>query len=438
MSENKPIKKLGLWMSTSLVIGNMIGAGVFLMPAALAAYGGISIFGWFFSAIGALLLATVFSRLSKLFRDKNGGPYVYTKEGLGDFAGFLVAWGYWISTWVANAAITIAFISALTVFFPILKTNAVFAVLLGLCTIWFLTWINSKGVRESGKMQVITTLLKLIPLVLVIIGGIFFFNADNFIPFNPSEETNMGAIAITATMTLYAFLGVESATVPAGNVENPEKTIPKATMLGTIITTLVYVLSTVVVMGMIPSDILSKSPAPFADAMAMIAGEWGRGLVAAGAAIAAFGALNGWILIQGQIAMATANDDLFPRIFRKENRNGVPALGIIIGSVLTSIVMLMNYSDGLVEQFKFIILLSTLCVLVPYLFTTAAYVLILVELKRPNLKWLPEIALTSLAFIFSLWAIYGAGEEAVFWGFLLLLAGIPFYVWMKYRNRTKL
>jgi APA family basic amino acid/polyamine antiporter len=437
MKQKQTSKKLGLWMSTSLVVGNMIGAGIFLMPAALAAYGGISIFGWLFSAVGALLLATMFSRLSKLVRDKNGGPYVYTKEGLGDFAGFLVAWGYWISTWVANAAITIAFVSALTVFFPILGTNALYAVVLGLTIIWFLTWINSKGIRESGKMQVVTTLLKLIPLVLVIVGGVFFFNADNFIPFNPSTETNIGAIAITATMTLYAFLGVESATVPAGNVENPEKTIPKATMLGTIITTLVYVLSTVIIMGMIPADLLSKSPAPFADAMDIIAGEWGRGLVAAGAAIAAFGALNGWILIQGQIAMATAKDDLFPRIFRRENKNGVPVLGIVIGSVLTSIVMLMNYSDGLVEQFKFIILLSTLCVLVPYLFTSAAYVLILAERNQPNLKWLPEIVLASLAFAFSLWAIYGAGEEAVFFGFLLLLAGIPFYVWMKYRNKSK-
>lgn len=415
----------------------MIGAGIFLMPAALAAYGGISIFGWFFSGVGALLLATVFSKLSKLVRDKNGGPYIYTKEGIGDFAGFLVAWGYWISTWVANAAITIAFVSALSVFFPVLETNSVYAVSLGLVTIWFLTWVNSKGVRESGRMQVITTFLKLIPLILVIIGGMFFFNADNFIPFNPSTETNMGAIAITATMTLYAFLGVESATVPAGNVENPEKTIPKATMLGTIITTLVYILSTVVVMGMIPSDILSKSPAPFADAMDIIAGGWGRSLVAAGAAIAAFGALNGWILIQGQIAMATAKDDLFPRIFRRENKKGVPALGMVVGSILTSIVMLMNYSDGLVEQFKFIILLTTLCCLIPYLFTTAAYVLILTERKLPNLKWLPEVILASLAFIYSLWAIYGAGEKAVYWGFLLLLAGIPFYVWMKYRNRVK-
>ena len=437
MSQNVPAKKLGLWMCTSLVIGNMIGAGVFLMPAALAAYGGISIFGWLFSAVGALLLASVFSKLSKLVKNKNGGPYVFTKEGIGDFAGFLVAWGYWISIWVSNAAITIAFVGALSVFFPVLETNSVYAVLVGLCTIWFLTWINSRGVRESGKVQVVTTLLKLIPLILVIIGGIFFFNVDNFSPFNPSEETNLGAIAITATMTLYAFLGVESATVPAGNVENPEKTIPKATMLGTIITTLFYILSTVVIMGMIPSDILSNSPAPFADAMNTIAGGLGRNLVAAGAAIAAFGALNGWILIQGQIAMATAKDNLFPRIFKRENKKGVPTMGIIIGSILTSGVMLMNYSEGLVEQFKFMILLTTLCCLIPYLFSAAAYILILVQRKSTNFKWFPEVTLAGLAFIYSLWAIYGAGEKAVFWGFLLLLAGIPFYVWMKYKNHKK-
>ncbi len=427
-------KKLGLWMSTSLVIGNMIGAGVFLMPAALAAYGGISVLGWVFSAAGALLLATVFSRLSKLVPGQNGGPYVYTRAGLGDFAGFLVAWGYWISIWTSNAAIAVAFVSALSVFFPILEHNALAAVLLGLGTIWLLTWVNSRGVRESGKVQVIATLLKLIPLLLVIIGGLFFFNLDNFIPFNSSGKTTMGVIAITVTMTLYAFLGIESATVPAGNVENPEKTIPKATMLGTAATTLVYILSTVVIMGMIPMEVLAQSPAPFADAMEIIAGDWGRNVVAAGVAIAAFGALNGWILIQGQVAMATAKDNLFPRIFKKENKNGVPFLGLVIGGVLTSVVMWLNYTDGLVEQFRFAILLTTLCALIPYLFTTAAYLLIVIGKKFPGQNWFPIVGVGSLAFLYALWAIYGAGEKAVFWGFLLLLAGIPIYVWMKWRN----
>lgn len=428
------VKKIGLWTSTSLVIGNMIGAGVFMMPAALAAYGGISIFGWLFSAIGALLLAKVFGKLSVLISNKNGGPYAFTRAGLGDFAGFLVAWGYWISVWVSNAAIAIAFVSALSVLFPVLETNALYAVLVGLGAIWVLTWVNTKGVRESGKLQVVTTLLKLIPLLVVILGGLFFFDIANFTPFNPSSETPMTAIAITAAMTLYAFLGIESATVPAKNIENPEKTIPKATLLGTVVTTLIYVLSTVVVMGMIPSDLLAQSPAPFADAMEIMAGAWGRDVIAIGAAIAAFGGLNGWILIQSQIAMATAQDNLFPRVFRKENEKGVPVLGLIIGSILSSIVMLMNYSGGLVEQFKFIILLSTLCTLVPYLFTSASYGLILIERKYEMKARISAVAIGILSFFFSLWAIYGAREEAVYWGFLLLLSGIPFYIWMKYRN----
>ena len=431
MSENKPIRKIGLWMSTSLVIGNMIGAGIFLMPSALATFGGISILGWIFSAAGALFLAKVFGNLSKLVPDKSGGPYIYSKIGFGDFAAFLVAWGYWISIWVANAAIAIAFVGALSVFIPELEENKVLAVLVGLGAIWLLTWINSKGIKESGKMQLITTALKLIPLLLVIIGGFFFFDSDNFSPFNLSEESSFSAISITAAMTLYAYMGVESATIPAANIENPEKTIPRATMLGTIITAMVYILGTIMIMGMIPPEMLSKSPAPYADAMEIISGTWGRDLVAIGAAIAAFGALNGWILVQGQIAMATAKDDLFPKLFKRENKNGVPIVGIILGSILTSIVMLMNYTDGLVDQFKFLILLTALCVLIPYLFSAASYVLITFQRKSPTTNWVSVVGLGGLAFAYALWAIFGAGAEAVFWGFILLMAGIPLYVYMK-------
>ncbi|MGY8915040.1 MAG: amino acid permease [Flavobacteriales bacterium] len=437
MAEAEVKKKLGLWTSTSLVIGNMIGAGVFLMPSALAAYGGISTIGWLFSAFGALLLATVFSKLSKLVTEKSGGPYAFSKSAFGDFVGFLVAWGYWMSAWISNAAIAIAFVSALSVFFPILDDSPVAAVLVGLSAIWGLTALNSRGVRTSGKMQLITTILKLSPLFIVILGGFFFFNVENFYPFNISGKSNFSAIAITATMTLYAFLGFESATVPSENVNEPEKTIPRATMIGTIITTIVYLLGTVVVMGMIPANILSESPAPFADAMEIMSGKWGRDLVGAGVVIAAFGALNGWILVMGQVAMATAKDNLFPRIFKKENKHGAPVLGMVIGSFLTSIIMLLNFTDGLVEQFKFIVLLATLCCLVPYLFSTAAYVLLVLQKKLALRKTISVVTLGGLAFLFSLWAIFGAGEPAVFWGFILLMGGIPFYVLMKTRKKDK-
>jgi APA family basic amino acid/polyamine antiporter len=434
MPLTKPKNKLGIWMTTSLVIGNMIGAGIFLMPAALAEYGGISILGWLASSIGALLLATVFSRLSTMVKSKNGGPYAFSKIGFGDYVGFLVAWGYWIAVWVAIAAIAIAFVSAMSIFFPILNENPLVAVLTGLAAIWFLTWVNSRGVRNSGKIQVLTTLLKLAPIVLIILGGFFFFKTDNFIPFNNSDTSAMGAIAMTGTLTLYAFLGLESATIPADNVDNPEKTIPRATMLGTIITTIVYILSTVVVMGIVPLDALSKSPTPFADAMMVMTGETGSYIVAGGAAIAAFGALNGWILIQSQIAKAISQDGLFPKIFQKESKKGVPLWGLIIGGILSSIVMLMNYSEGLVEQFKFIILLSTLCTLVPYLFTAAAYVAISLERDKTKKPKTSIFVLGGLTFAYSIWAIFGAGEKAVFWGFILLMIGTPFYVYLKWKQ----
>ncbi|MEP7318784.1 MAG: amino acid permease [Panacibacter sp.] len=430
--------KLGLWTSTSLVAGNMIGAGVFLMPAALAAYGSISILGWILSATGAFILAKVFSNLSKLMPHADGGPYAYSHKGFGDFAGFLVAWGYWISIWCTNAAIAVSLVSALSTFFPVLETNAVAAVLTGLGFIWLLTWINTLGIVTSGKLQLITTVLKIIPLILVAFGGLFFMHAENFIPFNAGSNSDFSALTATATLTFFAFLGLECATIPSGSVTNPEKTIPRATMLGTVIVTLIYIASSISVMGMIPAKELQQSVTPFADAAVIIWGSNARFWVSAGVAIAAFGALNGWILIQGQIPFAIAKDKLFPAVFGKENKRGIPASGIIISSVLVSVLMVMNYTKGLVEQFKFLILLSTFTVLLPYLLSAAAYLIIRADQKQyGKVKWVQTIILASFAYLYSLWAIVGAGQETVYWGFIFLIGGTPLYVWITWNKNKK-
>lgn len=431
--------KIGLWTSTSLVVGNMIGAGIFLLPASLAAFGGISIFGWIFSALGSLLLAKVFSELGKKF-PKNGGPYAYSKMGFGDFIGFLVAWGYWISCCCTNAGITVALVSYLSVFIPSLSSSPLQSVLVGLTIIWLLTYLNTKGVKTSGRVQLVTTVLKLAPLILVSVVGVFYVNIDNFTPFNVSSESTFSAITLTATLTLFAFLGMECATIPAANIENPKKTIPKATMIGTWIAIGVYILGSVVLMGMIPASVLQNSNAPFADAAAIIWGEPARYLVAAGAIISTFGALNGWILIQGQMPMAAAQDKLFPAIFGKENEKGAPAMGIVISSILVTILILMNYSKSMIDAFTFIILLSTMAVLVPYLLSMASYIILILEDKfwKKN-GMISHIVIAFLAFIYSLWAVAGSGQESVYWGFILLMAGIPFYIWIKYKNNlTKL
>ena len=431
-------KKIGLITTISLVVGNMIGAGIFILPASLSTYGSISLLGWVFTATGALILAKIFSNFSTIIVNKSGGPYVYSKEGFGDFIGFLVAWGYWISIWISNAAIAIAIIGALSFFFPILETNSLLAVSVGLSMIWFFTWINSKGIRTSGKIQVITTVLKILPLLFVIIFGLFFFSSHNFPKLNLTGENDFTAFSLVAALTLYAFLGLESASIPAENIKNPSKIVPKATMLGTMISTCIYILGTVVLFGVLPVETLQNSPAPFAEAGQIIGGKYIGYFIALGAAISGMGALNGWILILAQIPMAAAKDKIFPKIFKKNNKKGAPVLGLIIGSLLSSLVMLMNFSESLVTQFTFVVNLTVLACLVPYLFVSAAYIIVIIQKHTHTNRILKTIILGFLGFIYSLWAIYGSTADVVFYGFLLLLLGIPFYVlmqWNKYKRK---
>jgi APA family basic amino acid/polyamine antiporter len=433
--KSKP-QKIGLITTTSLVVGNMIGVGIFVLPAALASYGSISLVGWVFTAIGALILAKIFSNFSRIIVNKSGGPYTYAKEGFGDFIGFLVAWGYWIACWVSNGAIAIAIVGALSFFFPVLESNSVYQVSIGLSLIWIFTYVNSRGVKTSGRVQVVTTVLKILPLIFVAFLGIFFFKIDNFPAFNLTGNSHFATFPVVATLTLFAFLGIECATIPAENVENPEKTVPRATMLGAIFTTGIYILSTIVLFGILPMETLQNSPAPFAEAAKLIAGEAGGYFVAIGVIISGMGVLNGWILIMSQVPMAAAKDTLFPRIFKEENKSGAPIIGLIIGSLLSSIVMLMNFSEGLVEQFKFIVEISVFANLIPYLFVAAAYVLVIIDKKLHDNNWVKTLLLAGLGVAFSLWAIYGSGRDTVFYGFLLLMLGVPFYLLMRWNKRN--
>ena len=434
-------KQLGLWTSTSLVVGNMIGAGVFMMPAALAKFGGISLLGWVCSAIGAFLIAKVFAHLSKLLPAADGGPYAYSQKGLGDFAGFLVAWGYLVSVWCSNAAITVSFISAMSTFIPALATNPYLAIGVGLATIWFLSWINSLGILTSGILQLITTILKIVPIVLIGLVGLFYMQWNNFLPFNASGTSTIAAITATTTLTFFAFLGIECATIPSGSVANSATTVAKATTLGTLIATIVYILGTVSVMGMIPAVQLKNSVSPFADAAVIIWGQGAKYWVSAGVAISAFGALNGFILIQGQMSYAVAKDQLFPQIFTRKNDKGVPVYGIVISSIFVSAFMAMNYTKGLVEQFQFLILLTTSTILIPYIFCTASYLLMRLRVAGITKNiFTGAIVLAALTFLFCIWIILGLGYETVFWGFVLTMSSVPIYVfaiWKRDQNIAK-
>ena len=430
----KQNQKIGLLAATSLVVGNIIGAGIFVLPASLGKFGSISIVGWLFTATGALILAKIFSNFSKKLKGKSGGPYIYSKVVFGDFIGFLVAWGYWISCWVNNAAIAVAIVSALSFFFPELVTNPFYATLTGLSFIWFFTFTSSKGIKSSGNIQILTTIAKLIPLVLIILFGFFIFDLEIFPEFNLTDQNDFEILPVVAVMTLYAFLGLECASIPAENIKNPEKTIPKATMVGTLISTLIYILSTIVLFGIIPAENLINSPAPFAEAGEIIGGKYFGFLISAGAVISAIGALNGWILITSYMPMTMANDRLFPKVFAKKNKKGFPYLSLLLGSILTSFVMTMNYTDGLVDRFEFLILLTTLSTLIPYFFVSVSYILFHVEKRLFKINSFRSVILGLFGSLYSLWAIFGSGIDSIVYGTILLILGIPIYLILKLKN----
>lgn len=411
----------------------MIGSGVFLLPSTLAPYGKYAILAWTFAAIGAVLLAMVFGKLASLEPDTTGGPYAYTKLGLGRFPGFLVAWGYWISIWCTNAAIAVAFVGYLEVFFPFLATHKFWAVATGLGAIWALTYLNTKSIKFVAIFQVFTTIFKLGPVLLLGLAGLFYINFDLLDQPSLVKGNAFELLTTATTLTFFAFLGMESATIASNQTESASKTVKKATFTGTFITGLAYLLSYLVIAGTIPQEILMNSSAPFADAAGNLWGTTARYIVAAGAVIATLGALNGWLLIQGQIPMAAAKDSLFPKIFAKTNTHGSPYIGIALSSVLVSALMLLNYSKTLVQAFTFMMKLSTLSVLTPYLFSTAVLALLA---YRKNLKTKKQInLLASLAFLFSIWMVIGSGPEIVFWGFLLLMFGLPVYILLE-KNKT--
>jgi APA family basic amino acid/polyamine antiporter len=419
-------RSLGLAATTSIVIGNMVGSGVFLLPASLAVYGVYSLWGWVVSTAGALLLARVFSRLSRR-TPLAGGPYAYPREAFGDFAGFLLAWMYWVSIAASVAAIAVAFASYLATLVPQLATHPRAGEALAVAATWLLTGVNILGVRAAGRLQLITVILKISPLLVFAVWGIFYFN-PHLLAAGATAPSAPAAINATAALTMWAFLGLECATIPADHVKDPETTIPRATLYGTGIAAIFYILCTTAVMGIIPAGALINSNAPFADAARLVWGSWAGDLIACAAIISCFGALNGWILMSGQFPQAAARDRLFPKLFARELARGTPAAGLLVSSAIATLMIVMNYSRGLVATFNVIILIATFFTLVPYMLCSLAELL----LGRGEKSRVRNIALASLAFAFALWATAGTGRDSLYWGTLLMLAGLPLYVGVRY------
>ena len=418
-----PDRPLGFWSATALVVGSMIGSGVFLLPSALAQYGGASLIGWGITLCGAIVLALTFAKLAMRW-PQTGGPYVYARNAFGELPGFVVAWSYWVSVWCANAAIAVAFAGSVGAIFPAATATPLRAAGCALVALWLCSAINLAGVREAGRIQVATTLLKVLPLVLF--GGValWFVEARQFQPFNPTTSTLPQVAQATVALTLWAFLGLEAATVPAGSIRDAQRTVPRATIVGTLIAGVATILACTAVLGLIPAAELKESQAPMADAARLLWGPAAGIVLAAVAAVSCFGALNGWVLISAQLPLAAARDGLFPSWFARLDARGTPVVGVLASSALASALVVSNYSRSLVQVFTFSILLSTAATLLPYVISSAAWLWRGAGASR---------AIAAAALAYSLYALAGIGGQSLLWGAVLVAAGLPIY-WLLRRG----
>lgn len=422
---NTSRRPLGFWSATALVVGSMIGSGTFLLPAALAPYGAASILGWGITLCGALLLAITFAQLARRW-PQTGGPYVFARNAFGELPGFVIAWSYWISIWCAIAAIAVAFAGSVGAIVPALTATPVRAAGCALVALWLCAGVNLLGVREAGRMQLLTTVLKVVPLLLF--GGValWFVDTSHYVPFNRSSDSLPAVASATVALTLWAMIGLEAATVPAEAVDDAPRTVSRATVAGTAIAGIATILACTTVIGLLPADVLENSSAPMADAAASLWGPTSGMLLAVVMAISCLGALNGWILLSAQLPMAAARDGVLPAAFARLNTRGTPGFGVVASSVLATVLVIANYNRSLVQLFTFSVLLSTAATLLPYVTGAAAWV------------WrgtgLTTRVLAAGALAYSLYAVIGVGTEALLWGAALVLAGLPIYFWLRYRR----
>ncbi len=414
----RPAQKLGLAMCVALVMGNMIGSGVFLLPASLAPFGWNGVAGWVITIMGALALAVVLARLTVAFPQASG-PTAFVQLAFGRIPSFMIGWAYWVSVWTANVTLAVAAVSFLSLFVPALGQHMALSTL---ALIWIVTAINWRGARAAGRFQVVTLLIKLIPLLTVMILAPLAFGSPTPVvttPF-PAEGLSITAVSGSAILTLWALLGFESASIATDKVKDPVVTIPRATIIGTLTTGILYLIVCSAVALMLPSAEVARSDAPFA---LFVETYWGHGpalFIAAFAAISAIGALNGFTLIQAELPATLARQGLFPARFARTNRHGTPVAALLIASSLASACVILNSNKSTAEMFTFMAILSTSVTLWLYLSCAAA-----------ALRLRVGIPAAAIGLAYSVWTLWGAGIWVSTLSLILMAAGLPLYWWTR-------
>jgi basic amino acid/polyamine antiporter, APA family len=425
--------------ATGLVIGSIIGTGVFAMPAVLAGAGTVSLVVLGVIAVGAMLLAVLFGQLTKRVPSADGGLYAYARHEFGDFAGYLTGWCYWIQCWAGNAAIVSAWVFYVDALFGI-RPSGIGNWGIALLGLWVPAAVNLAGVRQMAWFQNLTVVLKFLPLLFVAVVGWFFVSSGNFGPFNASGGSLYSAIGIAAGVALFSFIGVEVAAMTAKRVRNPKRNVGRASLLGTAASAILYLLASAAVIGLVPHHALVGNTAPFVNAFETIFshGAWAGHLVAGLAVVSGIGALNGWTLVTAEVSRAVAADGLFPKAFTWTDRKDSAWFGIVLAAALPSLLMLWSYTTATgLTVFTYLVALTVVTVAIPYLFSACAQLTYLVSRRRRVAGWRlgRDLAIAGTSVLFSLWVTFAAGYQAVYQALVLVLAGIVLYAFIAARRQ---
>lgn len=439
-------KEIGLGTAILFVVGSTIGSGIFMAPQNMAAATspGVSIVAWIVAAIGSVLIALSFANMATKFPE-TGGCVQYTYTAFGEFPAFSVAWLYWVGQSTGGAALIIACLRYMSKIFPVIGTNNLLAFGIGSAILIILIVINIRGIKQGMMVSNITTICKLLPLVLFVLLALFHFNPALFHTVSQVSVKKDGAgfssFPMAIAIAMWSFVGLESATTAGGEIKNGAKNIRKATIFGTLGLVAVYLLVSILSTGILSQNELAQSKAPIADMFnAMTGGNWGGLLIAIGVVISTIGCANGGIILASRSAFAAAEHKLFPPIFASVNKKyKTPVYSIILSGVVSIALLSMNYFKGLNAAYEFVMLLATMTALPPYIMVAAAD--IVVARKQSTKINIANFIINSIvplgAFTYVLYAIWGTGSDSVMWGFMLMIVGIPFYLYVRLKNKNE-
>lgn len=425
-------RKLGFWSVFSLVIGSQIGSGVFLLPVTLAPFGIWSLAGWALSGVGAICLALVFAQLCAWY-PKTGGPHAYVQEAFGRSAAFFTGWTYWIISWVSSAVVVITAVAYLEPLIGI--SNPTLNLALQIILLTAITLLNLRGATFAGRTEFFLALLKFIPLVCIPLLALCCFDWGNFVVASTVSSQEVSQIlSSVALLTFWCFIGVESATAPAGSVENPGVTIPRALVAGTVCVALLYVINTLAIMGIIPGPELINSTAPYADVVRILAGGGWHLLIAAISSIVCISTLNVWTLTSGHIALGLAQDKLLPAYFGKTNKAGAPYWSLAISYVGILILLVLTVNEQMATQLRIVIDFSVIAFLFVYAICCVSFFKLLFKHNKRLSLIVPRCIYGALALGFCAWVICGTSLNTLVIASLFSLSGIPLYMRMFKRN----